>query len=106
MNTLHLTGHAAARSQQRRVPPAVRNWLWDFGARSAAGEGCERLYLDKKGHRGLQRELGSSLYAKIRPELDHYLVVKDDTIITVGHRTERVKRNMKRRRGQRYQGGW
>lgn len=41
-----LTCHAATRRQQRSLPPAIVEWLFDFGA-SAKQDGAEVLYFDR-----------------------------------------------------------
>jgi hypothetical protein len=87
------TRHAGARLQQRAIPPILLDWLIAYGARAPAGDGCERIYFDKQGHRRLQRDLGLWAYGRLETKLDTYAVVnRDGTVVTAGYRVKRVTR--------------
>ena len=89
----HLTRHAAARLQQRAVPPIVLDWLIAYGCRAPAGGGCEAVFFDKKARRRLMRDLGSWAYGRVEEKLDSYAVLGcDGAVVTVGIRTKRVAR--------------
>lgn len=78
------TRHAATRVQQRAVPPAIVDWLLEFGDHRPAGSGAESYSFRKKGWRRLQRYLGPA--ARHFENYRHvYAVVADGRIITVAY---------------------
>jgi hypothetical protein len=89
----HITRHAHARVRQRAVPPIVLDWLIAYGSRVPAGKGIECIFLDKKGRRRLQHDLGAWAYARLEPKFDTYAIVANDgAIVTTGYRTRRINR--------------
>jgi hypothetical protein len=88
-----LSRHANHRAQGRSVPAAVIDWLCDFGTSIPAGAGAEKLIFDKAARRSLERHLGGQVYRRIEEVLDAYAVrAGDGRLITVGWRSERVRR--------------
>lgn len=93
MNAHHLTmtHHAAARVQQRAIPPAVVDWLVRFG-RPEQSHGATVFAFDKRAWRNLEvylGPLGLSGADKIR---NAYVVLGEgDHVITAGYRTQRRK---------------
>jgi len=85
----NLTQHAYLRSQQRGIPPFVMELIMDYGS-SVRCHGAEVHYLDKPGRQALKRALGPKIYARIEDQLNVY-VVADKNVITVAHRTKRIK---------------
>lgn len=90
---MNLSNHAAVRSQQRAIPPLMIDLLLQFGASEKAGDGASKRYFDKAARRRLQAYAGS-LSSVLQQHLDLYAVVAaDDTVITVAHRMDRIRRN-------------
>lgn len=86
--------HAAKRCQQRAIPPIALDLVMRFGRREKAGGGTEKVYLDQKARRELQRYVGDRFARTLDPHLDIYLVVgADERVVTAAHRIERIKRH-------------
>src|SRR5205809_2857771 len=85
-----LTDHARARMQQRGIPTAAVEALLNFGSASHLhSKGRELVYFDKVTRAGL---------AKANPAADrlartYAILGSDGTVITVGHRYRRFKRD-------------
>ena len=94
MQTINATTrHAQVRSQQRAIAPMVIDLLLLFGKTERAGDGTNKYYFDK-GSRRRVRAYAGPLAAVLDQHLDVYAIVSSDsTVITVAHRTERIKRN-------------
>jgi hypothetical protein len=85
--------HAAKRSKERSLPPAIIDWLHDFGTSYPAGDGAEKLIFDKPARRRLERNLGPIIYRKIEVSLDAFAVRSaEGGIITCGWMTSKVRR--------------
>lgn len=88
-----LTKHAQARSQQRCISPLVLDLLIQFGATESAGDGASKLFFDKLARRRVHSYAGA-LAPLLEEHLDSYAVVShDNQVITVGYRTERIRRH-------------
>lgn len=88
-----LTRHAQIRSQQRAIPGLVLDLLLQFGASENTGDGVSRMFFDKAARRRVHAYAGS-LAPMLDEHLDLYAVVApDSTVITVGHRFERIRRH-------------
>ena len=84
------TRHAKARSQQRAIPPMLIDLLLQFGSSERAGVGVSKFFFDKASRRKVKTYAGP-ISSLLDEHLDVYAVVNDDlTVITVGHRTERL----------------
>jgi hypothetical protein len=89
---MNATQHAHTRSQQRGIPPMVIDLLLQFGSRERAGDGCSKVFLDKRDRRRLEAYAGP-LNRQLEPFMDIYLVVSpQDQVITAAHRIEKIKR--------------
>lgn len=86
---MSLTLHAAKRCQQRGVPQLVIDLLLEFGSRQNDGRGAEICYFDKKAKRRLQTYAGG-LAGKLSGELNAYLIVNGDRVITTGPRFKKI----------------
>lgn len=83
--------HALKRMQQRSVSRNAIDIIMDFG-HSARSHRAERLYFTKTSRRRLNSALGDDAKHYDR-FLNMYLVLGDDgSVITVGHRTRRFRR--------------
>lgn len=90
MNT---SKHAKVRAQQRGIPPILIDLLLQFGAAEPAGDGASKVFFDKRARQRVRRYAGA-LSAAIDEHLDVYAVIgADNTVITVAHRTERIRRH-------------
>lgn len=81
--TASLTEHAACRSQQRAIPPAVIDLLIEFGDAAKAFGGAERYSFSKRGWRAAAAYLGPGArhYERYRST---YVVMAGRLIITAG----------------------
>lgn len=83
--------HAQARFQQRAIP------TWIVGVLERDGDvqrshGCDLLYFSKAAKARIARNWGDD-YRLIERWMGVYAVVADDGIVvTVGHRTKRIRR--------------
>ncbi|EGJ09056.1 hypothetical protein [Rubrivivax benzoatilyticus] len=90
--TLDLTQHAAKRCQQRAIPPLVVDLVMRFGRRERAIGGAEKVFLDQRARRQVERYVGARFVKTLERHLDVYLVVGEgDRVITAAHRLERIK---------------
>lgn len=88
-----MTTHASVRSQQRGVPPMLVDLLLRFGSEEAAPGGARKVFFDKPARRRLQAYAGP-MSRLLDEHLGVYaVIVRDGTVITIGHRTERVRRH-------------
>jgi len=85
------TRHASIRQQQRGIPSLLVDLLLDFGSSAPAGEGASMLFFDKRAKRRLDSYAGP-LAKFLKDHLDVYAIVSDQTVVTTGHRYERVRR--------------
>lgn len=88
-----LSRHAGSRLQQRGLPRAVVEWLQQFGAEEHDKHGAVIRYFDKGARRRLEHALGRRVVQRMGDFLDAYLVEHDGCVITIGHRTQRLRRH-------------
>ena len=87
-----MTNHGAMRAQQRSVPPAVLDWLFQFGEEEYLGEGVRRYAFNRRAWKKLASYLGGLGLAEPDKARSAYAVVApDESFITVGYRTNRMK---------------
>jgi hypothetical protein len=85
--------HAEHRMQQRSIPQIVVDLLIRFGRSEPAGNGAWKYFFDKPSRRRFYQYAGV-LARSIEEHLDVYVVVgSDQSIITAGHRCERIRRH-------------
>ena len=90
---MQMSQHAQVRSQQRAIPPMVIDLLAQFGKSEPAGDGASMLFFDKTARRKLKAYAGPLAYL-LAPHLDVFAVfAANETLITVGHRHERIRRH-------------
>ncbi len=89
---MNLTNHARARAQQRGIPPLIVEWLQIFGA-SEYAHGAVKRYFNKAARRRLAQAVGEQVVDRMGDLLNIYIVEGDDAIVTVAHRTERIRRH-------------
>jgi len=89
------TQHAASRSRQRGIPPFVEFLLDEFGERLYDGRGGIRVFFTRRSIRRMEESWGRRPVAKFSEYFGIYRVEDshDGTVITVGHRSKRVKRS-------------
>ena len=80
------TKHAKTRMQQRGLSPFIIDLLVLYGDEEHDGRGGVRYSLNKKGRKRMRKDLGNSVYKKIKHLLDAYAVECDGQIVTVGWR--------------------
>ena len=89
---MRLSEHAEIRIRQRGIPPLVVDLLMAYGAEARAIR-CTRYFFDKPARRKVARAMGKQVMRRIENLLDAMIVVGDDgTVLTAGHRTERIRR--------------
>lgn len=88
---MNLSEHAARRARERGIPPLIVDWLGRYGA-EVRKHGASKFYFDKAARRRLARDVGDRVVDQLGPLLDSYIVVGDDTVITVAHRLHRIRR--------------
>lgn len=91
---MELSQHARIRSQQRGIPtsPFVIELLERFGTERMVADGGVSVFLDRPAKRRVREFLGRRVYAKLEPLIDDaFAVEKDDRVVTVGHRTKRLR---------------
>ena len=87
------TAHAAARAQQRNVPPAIVELIERFGT-CKRSSGADRMYFDKAARQRLIQHFGKQGQSPILRWLNVYVVIADDgAVVTVGHRTKHFRHN-------------
>lgn len=92
-----LTKHARLRCQQRSIPPFAIDLYEKYGV-CARHRGADVLYMDKAAHKRMERDFGGPRALRmIEPLLGGYAVVENGRVITIAHRTGRMKRDVVRR---------
>jgi len=86
-----LSNHAKQRMQQRAIPPLMIDLLYLYG-RKQHQKGSTVLFLDKRARKRARRVL-QDVKQRFDKLSDTYLVEadRDGTVVTVGHRTQRIK---------------
>jgi len=85
-----LSLHAEKRMQQRGIPRIAIEWLSRFGD-TTKSSACYVVHFGKGGKKRLKHHLGR-LFPKVESMVqDIYLIVKDETVVTIGHRYKRIK---------------
>jgi hypothetical protein len=88
-----ITLHAHTRMQQRGLPPLVLHWLDAYGNESHDGRGAVIRHFTKQSRRRLERDVGREPVRRMHEFLDAYAVYgSDGTLITAGHRYDRIRR--------------
>lgn len=88
-----MSHHARTRCQQRCIPPMLVDLLLRFGVTEGAPGKANKLYFNKAARKQIKAYAGP-LAAYIDQHLDIYAVVSEDgSVITIGHRLERVRRH-------------
>lgn len=89
---MKLSKHAKTRTHQRGIPRLMVDLLERFGVEEKAADGARILFFDKTSRRRVKAYSGP-LAASIEAFMDVYLIVEGGTVITTGHRTERIRRH-------------
>ena len=86
---MEITQHALARMQQRGIRPTDVECLLRFGRSEYDHHGGQILYVDKNARRRITAFLGARSAERLG---DVYAVLAmDGVVLTVGHRTQRIK---------------
>jgi hypothetical protein len=85
------TYHAQARQRQRGIPGFVVESLVDYGKVNHDHHGAEILTFPKAVRQKLRNTLPKSTYVALEAHFDCYAVLSEGVIVTVGHRTKRMK---------------
>lgn len=94
-----MTKHAIQRCQQRGIPTLAEELLLQFG-QASWHKGAEVYAMTKAARRRIEKAVGGKRNMRaIEPMLDCFIVVGGDKVITAAHRTRRLKRDVKRKRG-------
>lgn len=92
MSQLAMTNHAVIRSQQRGIPPLIREWLIDFGEEIYDHRGAILYFFNRDSRRKLERNFGRESIRRFHEWLDAYVVVSatDGVLITVGKHYKKI----------------
>ena len=89
------TEHASIRLQQRGIAPAAVEALLDFGSTVHDHHGAQIVLFDRRAWRRLERSIGAQQLRELEPYRTIYAVrANDGSLVTVGHRWRRVKRDL------------
>ena len=81
------------RQQQRGIPNLVLDWLMDYGQEHHDGHGATIRYFDRRARRAVERRVGREPVRRLHEYMNAYVVVgRDGSLITVGHRYNRIRR--------------
>lgn len=87
------TKHAAARAQQRAIPPLVDRLLDEFGEESHDGQGAILMFFSHRSVRRMEQTFGHQPVTMFKRYLNAYKVeTTDGATITKGWRTTRINR--------------
>jgi len=89
---MNITQHAAIRTRQRGIPPIILDLLLEFGHHEFDHRGAEIIFFNKRSKKNLERH-SSCIYSKISNHLNSYAVLDGNTVLTIGKRTKRIKRD-------------
>ena len=91
---LNLTHHALTRMQQRGIRPEALEALLDYGrACHLHSKGREVVFFDKKARARLENERPATAREAARLSRTYAVIGSDGTVITVGHRYRRLRRD-------------
>jgi len=85
-----LSQHAVKRMQQRGIPQTAVDWLLQFGEKKRVAHG-QAMFFGKRGRRQMKRHLGKAFAQWDQLIANLYLIVEEQTVVTVGHRYKRIK---------------
>ena len=89
--------HANERMQQRAIPALALEMLERYGT-SMRHDGHDVLFMDKAARKQVAAAFGGRRACRVlEPWLNSYLRVEGGVVITVAHRTRRLKRKSKPR---------
>lgn len=84
--------HATHRSQQRSIPPLALELFERYGAWSR-DDGADVLFMDKQARKRITRDFGGARALRyVEPLLNKHAVVENGRVITLAHRSKRLKR--------------
>lgn len=83
--------HATVRQQQRGIPAYVIDTLINYGKVNHDHHGAEILTFPKAVRQRLRNTLPKCKYLALESHFDCYAVVSEGVVVTVGHRTKRLK---------------
>lgn len=94
MLNAQLTHHAAKRLQQRGIPESVLPLLFEYGEEEYDHHGTMMLYFNKRSRQRLSKVVPNDELKRLENALNAYVVLdKDGSVVTVGHRTQRINHN-------------
>jgi len=88
---MKLSKHATDRTRQRGIPKLMVDLLEQFGAEEMAAGGARILFFDRASRRRV-RAYSGPLADYIEGYMDAYVILDGGTVITTGHRTQRIRR--------------
>jgi len=91
-HALSITQHAATRMQQRGISMREVTCLHRFGRTLHDNRGCVRRYLDRKRLAHVRDSLPDAKLGWLDRVRDLYIVEEGNRVITVGHRTRKLRR--------------
>jgi len=89
MNT---SKHAYTRMQQRGIPIQIVQKIITYGSYQRVPGGAISRYLSKRDFKILARSLAREDYVELDKYKSVYVILSNDNVVTVGHRTRRYYR--------------
>jgi len=90
----HLSNHAQIRLQQRAISMPVLDCLLTFGTKVYDHKGAEIFFFDRHARDRVRHAFGDQEFKCVQGKLNSYAVVGiDGVVLTVGHRTKRIRRH-------------
>ena len=84
--------HARKRQQQRCISDRALDLLNRYGCRHHDNHGCCKVFHNKQSRKLVQNELNHANYVAAERDLNAYMIVDDDIVITTAWRTRRMKK--------------
>jgi hypothetical protein len=89
-----LSNHAQTRLQQRAISMPILDCLLSFGSKVHDHRGAEILFFDRRARDRIRHAVGDQAFKYVQGKLNSYAVVAvDGAVLTVGHRTKRIRRH-------------
>lgn len=87
--------HGEIRQQQRGIPSVMVDLVLRYGSREYDHRGGVVKYLDRRGRKVIEQNMGRDFVKRHGDQMDVYVVqsATDGRVITCGHRYAKIYRN-------------
>ncbi len=92
---MHSSHHGNVRRQQRGIPAVIVDLVVKFGRHEYDHRGGVMKYLDRRGRKVIEQNMGRDFVKRHAEQMDVYVVqsATDGTVITCGHRYAKINRH-------------